>query len=94
MSMAIKLGRVVIWCPDSSPTDTSPTDKSPTDISPTRHFPDQTLSRPDTSPTDTSPMDISRTRHIPDGRFPDQINFFYSLFDCNIFRNCNFYLHS
>ena len=32
----------------------------------------------DTSPTDTSPIDISPNRHIPDGRFPDQIDFFYS----------------
>ena len=76
---------------------------------PDGHFPDQTLSRralprrtfsrldtflTDISRTGTSSTDISPTRHIPDGHFPKQINFFYSLFDCNIFPNCNFYLHS
>ena len=94
---------------DTSPTDTSLTDISPTDISPTRHIPDgdfpdghfpdqthprrtfprRTLPRPDTSPTDISPTDT-----FPTDAFPNRYIFFYFLLDCNIFANCNFYLHS
>ena len=61
---------------------------------PDGHFPDQTLPRRTLSRRTLPRRTYSPTRHIPDGRFPKQINFFYSLFDCNIFPNCNFYLHS
>ena len=91
---------------ESSPTDTSSTDISPTrhfgESEPKKnissrvsgHFHDGHF-----------PTDISLTRHIPDGyfprsetspmdTFPTRYIFSYSLFNCNIFPNYNFYLHS
>ena len=85
------------------PRETLPRRTYPRRTLPPWTLPRRTFLRPDTSPmttsptgispTDTSPKDISPTRHIADGDFPDQINFFYPLFDCNKFLHCNFYVH-
>ena len=88
-----------IFPTDTSKTGISLTDTSPTDIFttrnipyghflvgyfPERHFPDQTHPRRIFPGPYTSLLDTFPARYI----------IFYSLFDCNIFPNCNFYLHS